>query len=227
MSRNRNVTSENKLKAVQEYLSGQGSLETIAAKYGVATSSFRKWIAKYKAFGDEAFLRTNNNNYTQAFKRRVVDAYLNGEGSLRELSVKFKIPSWNTVKQWILKYNKSHDELKSYNSGGNLIMTTGRKTTYDERIEIVKHCIECQNNYAETAKKYNVSYQQVYSWCKKYEANGAGALQDKRGRKKSQEEMSEVEKLRAENKLLQARIRRSELENAFLKKLEELERRGY
>ena len=55
MSGNRNVTSENKLNAVQEYLSGQGSLETIAAKYGVTISPFRKWIAKYKAFGDGAF----------------------------------------------------------------------------------------------------------------------------------------------------------------------------
>ena len=65
-----------------------------------------------------------------------------------------------------LKYTNSHDKLKVYNSGENLIMTNGRKTTYDERIEIVKYCIECQNKYAETAKKYNVSYQQVYSWYK-------------------------------------------------------------
>ncbi|GEM_PF-4890869 len=26
-------------------------------------------------------------------------------------------------------------------------MTNGRKTTYDERVEIVKYCIEHQNNY--------------------------------------------------------------------------------
>lgn len=42
-------------------------------------------------------------------------------------------------------------------------MTNGRKTTYDERVEIVKYCIEHQNNYAETAE-YQVSYQQVYTW---------------------------------------------------------------
>lgn len=227
MSGNRTVTPEDKLAAIHEYLAGQGSLQTVATKYGVTLSSFQKWIAKYKAFGDQAFLRTGNNSYTQAFKRKVVQAYLNGEGSLIELAIKYKIPSSNTVREWILKYNKSHDELKSYNPGGNLIMTTGRKTTYDERVEIVKYCIEHQNNYAETAEKYNVSYQQVYSWCKKYEADGVDALQDKRGRKKAREEMSEIEKLRAENKLLQARIKRAELENAFLKKLEEIERRGY
>ncbi|MGB9813665.1 MAG: transposase [Thermovenabulum sp.] len=51
-------------------------------------------------------------------------------------------------------------------------MTNGRKTTYDERVEIVKYCIEHQNNYAETAQKYQVSYQQVYTWVSKYENGG-------------------------------------------------------
>ncbi len=226
MSGNRNVSPENKLKAVQEYLSGQGSILTIATKYGVTSTPFRKWLAKYKAFGDTAFIRTGTNAcYSSEFKQTVVQAYLNGQGSLEELSIKFKIPSHSTVEQWILKYNSSHDELKAYNSGRKLIMTNGRKTTLDERIEIVKYCIEHQNNYTETATKFTVSYQQVYSWCKKYETNGIDGLQDKRGRKKPEDEMSEIEKLRAENKILQAQIRRKELENAFLKKLEEIERR--
>jgi transposase len=37
--------------------------------------------------------------------------------------------------------------------------------------------------------------------------------------------MTEVEKLRAENRMLEARNRRLETENAVLKKLKELERR--
>ena len=47
-------------------------------------------------------------------------------------------------------------------------MTKGRKTTFEERILIVIYCIEHQNNYTETAQKYQVSYQQVYSWITKY-----------------------------------------------------------
>ena len=39
--------------------------------------------------------------------------------------------------------------------------------------------------------------------------------------------MSELEKLRAENKLLQAEKRRAQLEAAFLKKLDEIERRRF
>jgi len=106
-------------------------------------------------------------------------------------------------------------------------MTKGRKTTYDERVEIVKYCIENQNNYAETAQKYRVSYQQVYSWTTKYEADGVEALQDNRGKRKPLDEMSEIEKLRAENKLLEAKNKRQKMEIDFLKKLEELERRRF
>ena len=226
MSGNSKVSPENKLKAVQEYLAGQGSAMMIATKYGVTETPFRQWLAKYKAFGDKAFLRTGSNaHYSLEFKTNVVQAYLNGEGSLAEIAIRFKIPAISTVKRWILKYNSSHDELKAYNSGRKFIMTNGRKTTFEERIEIVKHCIEHQNNYAETADEFSVSYQQVYSWCKKYETKGIDGLQDKRGRRKPEDEMSEIEKLRAENKLLQAQVRRKELENAFLKKLEEIERR--
>ena len=74
---------------------------------------------------------------------------------------------------------------------------------------------------------YQVSYQQVYSWVRKYEAQGVESLRDKRGRTKPEGEMTELEKLRAENKLLKAQNKRQEMEMAFLKKLGEIERRRF
>lgn len=106
-------------------------------------------------------------------------------------------------------------------------MTKGRKTTYEERIEIVSFCIENQKDYQLTVDTYHVSYQQIYSWVKKYETQGAGALTDKRGRTKPETEMTELEKLRAENRLLKAQNKRQEMEMAFLKKLGEIERRRF
>lgn len=50
-----------------------------------------------------------------------------------------------------------------------------RKTTIEERREIVKYCIEHNRNYKETAGIYDVSYSQAYSWVKKYDANGEEA----------------------------------------------------
>ena len=59
----------------------------------------------------------------------------------------------------------------------------------------------------------------------KYEANGVEALRDNRGKHKSPDQMSELEKLRAEVKILKAEKERAEMEASFLKKLEEIERR--
>lgn len=106
-------------------------------------------------------------------------------------------------------------------------MTKGRKTTYEERLGIVKYCIEHQNNYAETANKFLVSYQQVYSWTIKYETDGVDALLDNRGKRKVVNKMSEIEKLKAQNKLLEAKNKRQQMEIDFLKKLEEIERRRF
>lgn len=103
-------------------------------------------------------------------------------------------------------------------------MTKGRKTTFDERVEIVQYCIAHDHNYAETASRYSVSYQQARNYTVKYEAGGVEALRDRRGRTKPFDEMSEMEKLRAENRILRAEKERAEMEALFLKKLDEIER---
>lgn len=41
-------------------------------------------------------------------------------------------------------------------------MARGRKTSYEERVEIVTYCMGHGMDYAKTAEKYQVSYQQVY-----------------------------------------------------------------
>lgn len=51
-----------------------------------------------------------------------------------------------------------------------------RKTTIEERMEIVKYCIGHNRNYKDTADLFDVSYSQVYSWVKKYDANGEAGL---------------------------------------------------
>ncbi|MGJ4850982.1 transposase [Bacillota bacterium Meth-B3] len=95
-------------------------------------------------------------------------------------------------------------------------MTKGRATTLEERIEIVTYCIEQGKNYGAAIERYQVSYQQVYSWVNKYEHSGVSGLADKRGKHKKLEEMTEIEPLRAENRLLQATNKRKDMEIALL-----------
>ena len=100
-----------------------------------------------------------------------------------------------------------------------------RKTTLEERIRIVEYCISNSNDYSAAAKAYNCSYGQIYSWVKKYAANGVDGLKDGRGRTKPEEELSEIEKLKAENRLLKAEKKKQQMEIDLLKKLEEIGRR--
>jgi transposase len=104
-------------------------------------------------------------------------------------------------------------------------MTKGRTTTLDERIEIVSYCISVGKDYGAAIEKYGVSYQQIYSWVIKYEENGIDGLIDKRGKRKPIDEINEVERLRAELKMLKAENKRKDMEIAVLKKVQEIERR--
>lgn len=71
-------------------------------------------------------------------------------------------------------------------------MTKGHSTTWQERIDIVLHCLANGQDYNQAADQFKVSYQQVYGWVKKYEAGGQEALRDGRGRKKMPQELTEA-----------------------------------
>ena len=96
----RGILPEVKLRAVKDYISGNGSFLSYANELGVDKSVFRRWVNKYKTFGESAFLRTGRNqSYSVSFKKDVVEAYLNGEGSYRELAVTYNIPSEITIRE--------------------------------------------------------------------------------------------------------------------------------
>ena len=218
------ISIEEKINAINLYLDGKGSLCKIAAMFGVSPSSLQQWIRNYESMGSEAFTLKGNKKYSKELKQQAVLDYLAGKGSQDDICKKYGIRSRSKLQLWIKMYN-GHEELKSSGTGGCLNMTKGRKTTFDERIEIVQYCIAHDHNYAETSEKYQVSYQQARNYTLKYESNGVEALRDNRGKRKSLDAMNELEKLRAEVKILRAEKERAEMEVAFLKKLEEIERR--
>lgn len=105
-------------------------------------------------------------------------------------------------------------------------MKNTRKTTQEERIQIAKECIENGNNYGEIAIKYQVSYQNVYTWVKKYRELGEAGLEDRRGQRTAQQEpRTEAEELRVRIAQLEHELYITQVERDLLKKLEEIERR--
>lgn len=166
--------------------------------------------------------RSQNRKYSKETKLRAVQDYLDGKGSLWTISDKYGIKDEKSLREWIKRYN-GHKEFKELSSArGEIYMTKGRKTTQEERAEIVAFCIEHGKDYGLTIETYKVSYQQIYSWVKKYEEKGVEGLTDRRGKTKPETELTEEERLRQENKILQAKIKDQEMEIDLLKKLREL-----
>ena len=98
-----------------------------------------------------------------------------------------------------------------------------RKTTLEERKEIVEYCIRHNNDYKGTASRYDVSYSQVYTWVKKYRETGETGLENKRGRHKSDDEVDELERLRRENLRLKRQLEEKDMLCELLKKVREFE----
>lgn len=217
---------EFKKKIISEH-EGGASCYSLGQKYGIDAKCIRSWCRLHKQYGDAYFSKGHANiNYSAEFKETVVKNYLAGGKTYQSVAEEFNISAPTTVRQWVMMYN-NHEELRDSRQEGmfNMVKDTGRKTNYEERIEIVEHCIANDNNYAATAKEYKVSYGQVYMWVRKYRESGAEGLLDRRGRRKTPDELSGVEKLRVENRMLKAENVQKQMEIDFLKKLEEIEGR--
>lgn len=218
------ISSQDKIYYCKQYIAGIMTQGQIAGLTNVGKASVQKWIMKYESMGETAFLQKGWKKYTKEIKAQAVKDYVAGIDSKMGICKKYGIHSPTQLSKWILKYN-GHEELKVSGTGGYSIMTKGRKTSFDDRIEIVQYCIAHEHNYAEAAEKYQVSYQQARNYTVKYKSGGVEALKDNRGKRKDEDQMTELERLRAENKILRAEKERAEMEASFLKKLEEIERR--
>jgi transposase-like protein len=216
--------AKEKLAIIEEIDSGDLGVMAVAYKYGISKTTLVKWRRRYEVYGFEGLeVQTENRSYPVELKLQAVLDYIKGELSQYDIIDKYKIASRTQLSDWVKKYN-SHSSLKAY-KGGAKAMTKGRSTTWQERLEIVQYCLTHNQDYRKTAEQHQVSYQQVYQWVKKYQDGGQDALQDGRGRKKAEEELTDADRQKLAMKKMEAEIERLRAENAFLKKLEELERR--
>lgn len=218
------IKAEEKIRIVISCVNGELGQSEAASQIGVDHTVVADWVRQYQAEGIEAFTyRERNRTYSPEKKEAAVNAYLSGEGSIRDICGKYNIRSTSMLRNWIKVYN-GHKDFKKQTGGSR--MTKGRETTQTERIAVAKDCIAYGKNYGEIATKYNVSYQQARSWTLKYIEGGDTALEDRRGqRKKDQEPRTELEQAQIEIEQLRHKLKMLEMENNLLKKLDEIERR--
>ena len=214
------------LARIEEYLSGQGSYETIARANEINEWTLRQWVKKYLEYGAEAFVvRTGNAYYSKEFKRRCVEAVIRGEGNVDDIVARNNISSKSVLQSWIKLYN-ANVELKDYDPKREVYMAEAkRKTTPEERKEIVEYCISHGKDYKNTAALFDVSYSQVYTWVRKYATDGDAGLADRRGHHKTDKEVDELERLRRENLRLKRQLEERDMLVELLKKVKEFEGR--
>lgn len=218
-------SKEEKLDILAWYHEGNTLLAT-AKKYGVSDTTILNWQSVLESGHPDGLNEVSTRRrYSAELKQKVVTAVLSGEGTVREIAKRFGLRYPGTIYIWLRKYTEG--ELNKSTSGGRSQVEGRRKTSYKERLKIVEYCLSHGLNYMETAKLFNVSYDQVYSWVRKYEEKGAQGLEDRRGKAKNDSDLSEEDRLRREIRELKEKNLDLEYENLLLKKLKELERESH
>ena len=226
MRSNSKHTTEEIERYILMYLNEGFSFKELKEAYGLLINwtSFWDKVLRYQEHGISGIqVKSKYNKYSKEFKDLVVKEYLEDRLPIGQLAVKYNIPKVNTIRSWINKYTKG-EEIMSYSPKSEVYTMTDKKSTQEEKIKIVQDCLANSFSYKETAEKYQVSYNNVYSWVKKYKKHGPDGLVDGRGRGKPNSVQTEEDRIRAENAALRARNEYLETENTALKKLEEVER---
>ena len=220
------TSPEFKIMLCEKYLQGEGSYDSLSKTYGVGCTTLKSWTRKYQQHGENCFYpKAGNSHYAKEFKLKSVEEVLLKGYSVDDIVAKYNISSSQVLRSWILKYN-ANMELKDYDPKQEVYMAEARrKTTQEERREIVEYCIAHDNDYKSTAAHFDVSYSQIYSWVRKYQGQGEEGLTDKRGHHKTDEEVSELERLRRENARLKKKLEENDMLEQLLKKVEEFGRR--
>ena len=230
MGRKNKFSKEIKVQACEDYLSGKKSVIQISKDLSISEETVRKWVKTYNEHGEIVFdVKPRNRTYSKDLKIKVVQDYLNGEGSQESIALKYNISSKSIVYNWVKLYNIGK-KIEDYNPKGEVYTMKARRTTFVERLEIVNYVLEHNKEYKLASEKYLLPYSLVYQWTNKYLRYGEGGLKhQKKGPKPKDyiaENMSETDKLFRENELLKRQLEYVKLENQVLKKKEQLERQA-
>ena len=221
MGRKAKYSNEIKNEICKRYLNGEGAT-FLANEYGVPhMETIIGWVRRYEILKEKSFITNERNNkYSAEFKQEVINQVLAGNESINTIRNKYNIPSNSIVMNWVKKYNEGI-EIKDYDPKGDVYTMKSRKTTFEERLEIVNFVLANNNDYKSAADKYTVPYASVYQWVKKYNDYGEDGLKDNRGRPSSNEPKKELtleEKQAIEIEKLKLELERERMVVEVLKK---------
>jgi len=141
MSRKSKIEPVEKVKIVEQYLRREIGLNEARRLAGISSNNdMLAWVRIYEIAGPTGLLKQpQNQSYSRELKLNAVHDYLNGTGSLNDICNKYEIRYRSQLRQWIKVYNTGRS-LKE--STGGASMRKARATMPEERLKIVKDCLE-------------------------------------------------------------------------------------
>ena len=200
MGRKPKYSVEEKIKAVEDVLSRKKSKRSVAKGLGtgLGVDKLDYWISQYKAYGPDG-LRTpqRNNRYTEE-DRMTVFGYLRAGKSEGEISRMLLIPC-SVIRNWVGCYNDS-TKAGSGMAGKGGKGVPKQHHDFGTMLKATEECIESGHDYKSVCAKYSVKYSSLYSWVRKYEAEGeSGLVRKPHGRRATADpKLTETERLKAQ-----------------------------
>ena len=167
--------------------------------------------------------------YSYEFKKKIVSAYLNGEGGYEYLAKHYNIPAWTNIKKWVLSYQKFGDD-------GLIRSRQQQKYSFEYKLHVVKLYLSSEVSYQELALQEGINNPaMLVKWVNDFRIAGPDALRPKkRGRKKTlnsknkdktavqSSEDIQVDTSAEHVKQLEDELLKLKIENAYLKELRRL-----
>ena len=213
-------TKEEKIAIAKRYLEGNSGSTSLARECGCDEMTILYWAYGYRDHGEDFFRETGKHrSYLWDFKKEAVEYYLK-YGGQRKTAAKYGI-SGSVLRKWIKAYKNG--TLKDKIPMPEVYHMKGRRTTFEERKEIVHHCLMHDKNYKETAKTYSLPYSRVYTMVNAYIKFGEEGIMDAKTKKESKS-LTEVERLQRENERLKKELELEKLKRELVQKKISLEK---
>lgn len=103
--RQRKLTDQQRIDAVTAYLAGAGSYQAVAEQFQISSRTLRDLVALYQYHGPDALKSSvTNNTYPPELKRQAVEEYQSGQGTQRDICLKYNIRARTQLRNWIRQY---------------------------------------------------------------------------------------------------------------------------
>ena len=165
--------------------------------------------------------------YSYEFKKKVVMAYLKGEGGYGYLSKVYDVPAKRNIEQWVHNYQKFGDDGLKRSRKNDVY-------TFEKKLSVVELYLSSEISYQDLALQEGITNpSMIVNWVNRFRIAGPDALRPhKKGRRKTLKKPekksstlpieSPVDTSAEHVKELEDELLKLRIENAFLKELRRL-----